>query len=146
MRLLSPAALGRFLLPNLVLFLVGCGSSDLPAPPGERLQVFPVQGEVAIAGQPVSGVRVFFTQLDGKKLTFNTVTDAHGKYAFSLYAKGDGLPPGKYGVRLTQPQDMVDDFEVETDKLKGRYNNPRLSAFSVEVKSQPNQISRFDLK
>jgi hypothetical protein len=77
----------------------------------------------------------------------DALTDEAGKFRFGTYTDSDGLPPGKYDIRLTWP-DVVrrSDPSLEMDRLAGLYNSPAKPAFTIEVKESDNVLAPFTLK
>jgi hypothetical protein len=111
---------------------------------------YPVSGAITSKGGPAAEVRVTAVSAGpspeaGRE--FETITDEKGEYRFGTNTATDGLPPGRYAVRVTWP-DVVrrSDPENEIDKLRGRFNNPKKPAFTIEVKETTNTIPPFDLK
>jgi hypothetical protein len=74
------------------------------------------------------------------------VTDDAGKFVCSTNVAGDGLPPGRYLVAVTWPEELQTEPEVEIDRLRGRYANPTRSRLRAEVKTGPNQLPPFQLQ
>ncbi|NQT12783.1 MAG: hypothetical protein HQ582_08540, partial [Planctomycetes bacterium] len=75
---------------------------------GERLEVYPVEGEVFVDGQPAEGAMVVLQPVTPRVLPEGTQpvgstgqVDASGKFTISTYSSGDGAPAGKYGVSVT---------------------------------------------
>ncbi len=130
----------------ILLTAVGCGShiSVTPEP------AYPVSGTITAKSSPAVEARVTAVSLGpspeaGRE--FDAITDDKGEYRFGTNTATDGLPPGRYAVRVTWP-DVVrrSDPEHEIDRLRGRYNDPKKPAFTIEVKAGDNLLPPFDLK
>jgi hypothetical protein len=136
----------QILLVLFVLFVAGC--SERKHEPGPKVESFPVTGTVSVAGQPAAGARVFFhpTPYQPRQRVFDAFTGEGGQFQPTTNTPGDGLPPGKYIVTITWPEIPTDDPELERDKLRGRYNNPKRPVFTVEVKAEANNLKPFELK
>lgn len=137
----------RLLALALCVSPVACSTKSTDPP---RETVFPVSGTITMRGAPVFEVRVTARLVganpeDGRQ--FDTLTDEKGEYRFSTYADADGLPPGKYEIRLTWP-DVVrrSDPSREADRLNGRYNVAKRPTFLIEVKDAAVVAPPFDIK
>ncbi|VTU01893.1 Uncharacterized protein OS=Blastopirellula marina DSM 3645 GN=DSM3645_13505 PE=4 SV=1 [Gemmataceae bacterium] len=130
----------------LALVTAGCGGKTVPP----RETAYPVSGVVRVKGAPAFEARLTAVPVGAPPDTdrqFETLTNEKGEYRFGSNITPDGLPPGQYGVRITWP-DVVrpTDPEHEIDRLRGRYNDPKKPAFTIEVKETTNTIPPFDLK
>ena len=94
------------LLPLFSIGLVGCGSSD-------GLNRKALSGTVTVDGAPVPNGSVSFEPLVAGGVGSGAVISA-GKYSI---AQKDGLPPGKYLVRITG--DDGENFGVSQGKMPG---------------------------
>ncbi|MCC6508169.1 MAG: carboxypeptidase regulatory-like domain-containing protein [Pirellulaceae bacterium] len=99
-------ALGLGLLTIGLSFSSGCGG-------GDGLNRKPLSGAVTVDGAPVPNGSVNFEPLFEGGIGGGAVI-SEGKYAI---AKADGLPPGKYRVRITG--DDGKNFEVGAGKMPG---------------------------
>jgi hypothetical protein len=129
-----------------VLVLVGCGS-------GKRA-VFPVHGQVTFENKPVANALVTFQPLDGPELERSSqsiLTEEDGSFAATTYAKGDGLPVGKYAVTVTwlvAPRGSKATGEedmVRVNQLPQRYSRPESSGLQITVEPRPNELEPFHL-
>ena len=78
-----------------VVVLLGCGES-LP-------NYKPVTGQVTFQGKPLAAARVRFIPVDTTTgVGGQAKTDAEGKYRVVYAQGGDGLPPGKYKITVSQ--------------------------------------------
>lgn len=90
----------------LCLDCLGCGSSD-------PLNRKAVAGKVTVDGVPVPNGSISFEPLSAGRVGSGAVISS-GKYSIS---KADGLPPGKYLVRITG--DDGANFAVSAGKMPG---------------------------
>lgn len=130
---------------QVVLFLAvltsGCGQNT-----GGRLGV---SGTVRFQGAPLQSGTIEFASADAKQLTGSTITD--GKYSVPA---AQGLPPGKYTVRISATQDEgaaptgPPGPESMTQQAKSlippQYNVD--STLTAEVTQGGNNVFDFDLK
>ena len=126
-----------------LVFLAGCGKD------AGRVAVYPVTGSVLTKGKGVPHARVTFVaqgREDGPALETEFLTDPSGKFTAMTYKPGDGLPPGKYAVLLQWPEVVTDDPALGGDRFRGRYNDRKKPAYTVEVKAEPNRLPPFDVK
>jgi hypothetical protein len=134
---------GRVLLLLVVVAMTtSCRRSS------DRVDVYPVQGDVRCQGQPTVGALVVFHPLDTseklQKLRPAGTVDATGKYVLSTYEPGDGAPPGKYRVTVIWPSPGQGEHPGP-DRFGGRYTNPNGSPLTAAVTSGENHIEPFDL-
>jgi len=131
----------------LCLLISGCGSTPATSP---REPAFPVTGTVKVKGAPVFEARVMAVPAGAapdSTRRFDALTDEKGEFRFGTNTDSDGLPPGKYDIRITWP-DIIRRIEPdrEADQLNGRYNSPKKAPFTFEVKETTNVIPPFELK
>ncbi len=141
-------AFRRFAAAVSCLVAVGCGGSQDTG--GPREPAFPVFGVVKVKGVPAFEARVIAVPAGSTPETspqFDAITNEKGEFRFGMNTETDGLPPGKYDIRITWP-DIVrrHEPEREIDQLNGRYNQPKKPAFTIEVKSGDNTLPPFELK
>lgn len=81
------------------LLLAGCGGEA-------RYKVVKVAGTVLLDDKPHGPARLTFTPVsasqEDKRSTVGGEVDASGKFTLTTYDKGDGAPPGKYTVTLSE--------------------------------------------
>jgi hypothetical protein len=129
------------------VLLAGCGPP--PAAEVTPLECYPVAGTVFVSGAPAAGARLTFYPTpprDDLPSSFKTITDAAGRFVGSTNTVGDGLPPGRYTITMTWPEELGDSPETESDRLQGRFADPKRSRLTAEVKKQPNQLPPFHLR
>lgn len=127
------------------LTLSGCGGDS------SRKGTFPVTGTVMVDGSPADNLAVTATPISGMDKEAPTVTsaftDAQGKFTFSTYETGDGIPSGQYALTFRWGQLNMLTMNYDGDKLNGRYNDPAKSEFKIEVgDGQPLDVGTFELK
>lgn len=129
-----------------ILFAVaasGCGDSS-------RLKIYPVRGEVKVAGQPAVGARVFFHPVenlgDPKGLRPVAIVEPDGSFQLTTYLTNDGAPAGDYAVTITWPTKTGADEEAGGDRLKLAYPNAKALKIKVTVKAEKNVLEPFELK
>ena len=77
----------------IAVTLVGCSSR-----PANRPATYPVSGIVTFSGSPVAGATVGFQSKQPQGRSASGITDAEGRYKLTTFSRGDGAPPGDYGV------------------------------------------------
>jgi hypothetical protein len=122
---------------------LGCSSC------GHSPSLYPVTGKVLVKGAPAAGATVFFERHDAGLMNEQTIMGIVGEDgSFRLVSgpHGEGAPPGEYDV-FVEWRHRAERAKgpLGTDRLKGHYgdrNHPRLHAV---VKSEPTDLSPFDL-
>ena len=116
----------------------------------------PVEGKVLFKNQPAVGaVVVFHLQGDesGQADRPAGVTDENGVFRLST-AAGEGAPAGSYVVTVFWPEDALPvakkkafttDRVERTDRLGGRYSDPKTSPLRAEVISGANNLDPIPL-
>ena len=107
----------------------------------------PAAGEVLIQGKPAANVRLVFHPVPARPEwgMFRALTGADGTFKCTTNVPEDGLPPGRYTVTITWPEMIQEDPEYESDKLRGRYADPRRPAFVVDVAAPATRFPPFKL-
>lgn len=120
----------------IVIGLCGCGAGD---PLGRR----PVSGKVTLAGEPLAHGTIAFEPAG--QGTSAGATIANGTYAI---AADQGLPPGKYTVRISSPTGGVatpeapgESTQLATEQIPADYNSN--STLKVEVLKEGNNAFDF---
>jgi hypothetical protein len=120
-----------------------------------RIQVYPVQGRVLVAGAPAGGARVvFYPQSDELKKPGMPVpegmTDSQGAFKLRSYEPDDGAPAGDFKVSVIwfepQKDGSIVDSPSAKDRLAGRYSNPQKSQLTAKVEKGGGEIPPFELQ
>jgi len=126
---------------TVFFILTGCGSGDSPqarlnkAIP-DRTSVVPLSGVVSIDGKP-RGALMIRLIIEGQDApdpkTPKVVSDPEGKFEFTTYLKGDGVPVGNYRVIVEELTRSVAGGWSGPDKLENRFNHLEEPAATVNV-------------
>ena len=141
-------------LLNLVVFS-GCGGENAQdrlnqaIPESQRQSVVPLSGTVTLDGKPSPDLMVRLVK-DGEGAPDSTspksVTDSSGRFEFTTYLSGDGVPPGKYAVLVEQLTKAGTAGWSGPDQLKNRFNHVKEPAAALQVKSgEPQVDAKIDL-
>src|SRR5262245_26973583 len=106
-----------------------------------------IEGTVTLNGQPLDKAVIALHPTDPKagKIEPKGETDDNGRYTLTTFQKDDGAPAGKYRVTVVVPErDDKGKPKKGTDRLKGKYGDPKTTVLTVEVSEGENQL-RFDL-
>jgi hypothetical protein len=129
----------------LVLLLAGCSASRT-----DRLTVYPVSGKLLVKGQPAAGAKIRLDPLDSSQpagLCPHAIVDADGGFRLTTYTSADGAPAGTYALTVKWPLPPSARHENDnTDRLKGRYADPKHPVRQVEIKAGDNDLGTSDLK
>lgn len=128
----------------LATILGGCGRSD-------RLPLNTVEGTVLYRGQPAEGAFVVFHPKNPsekmRKLRPAATTGEGGLFKLSTYGPNDGIPAGDYRVTVIwRGVSNGGDESHETDRLMGRYSNPKTTPLKMTINPDDPQPALFDLK
>lgn len=135
---------------GMIGLLAGCGDGNPPT--------YPVTGKVTYKSQPMGGALVVFHPLDSQRV--NEVkpfakSNEDGSYTLSLLGMNDGAREGEYGVTViwngpTKTKEAKfgigggEGGPATSDKLGGRYGDPRSPKFKVTVKKGEKNHFEFD--
>jgi hypothetical protein len=121
------------LLAGVVAAAGGCGSG---------LRTHPVEGTVTThEGRPLAGAQVIWQRID-PPLTATAITDESGRYRVGTRRPADGAPPGRYRVKLVEPQ--ADDIDAApAERIPRRYRALESSGLERTVEAGRN---RFDIR
>jgi 5-hydroxyisourate hydrolase-like protein (transthyretin family) len=120
-------AAGMLLLASLV---PGCSRRSEGSP---RVKTYPCFGVVEVDGEPAAGVMVVcYPDKDGaeQKLPSGSMTGENGKFVFSTYAAGDGVPAGNYTLVFKWKELGIGET---ADRLGSAYSDPTKSNFHIAV-------------
>ncbi len=130
-----------FMLCGLALACTSCGDNGL----------YPVCGRVMCNGAPATGAFVYLVRRDADPLEQQSVmgvVQADGSFTLVCDAKGKGAPPGEYHVLIKWPNRSGRGKGMAhkiSDRLKGRYADPKHPPWSITIKAQANELPPFDL-
>jgi hypothetical protein len=91
-----------------------------------------------IRGQPAAGAVVRLQAADAKlaRLCPHATVENDGTFRVTTFDTADGAPTGTYALTLTWPLPPRPGHEnANTDRLKGRYADPKQPALRVDVKA-----------
>jgi hypothetical protein len=129
----------------LLLLIAGCAGGT-----GDRVQSYPVSGNVYVNGQPAAGAKVECYCLDNPALLPlrpHAITKADGSFQLTTYKTGDGAPVGSYALTVKWPLPPKPGSSAEgPDRLKGRYADPKRPARRIGVRAGDNDLETIDLK
>jgi hypothetical protein len=139
---LRPGSLALCFLCVLFLAPMGCRKST-------GIPVYPVRGEVFVAGQPAIGAEVMFHPLgaDPTRRFASATVQADGSFQLTTIKANDGAPPGEYAISITWCDEYRDEGERRTgpDRLQWRFYDPATSGLKFTVATGNNAVPRFDL-
>jgi hypothetical protein len=125
--------------------------------------VFPLAGAVHIDGHVPNGkgdvivikgdvIVMLYSPgdlADYERCPLSAICDRDGRFEFSTYAKGDGMPPGEY-VLTKKGLRQLRELYWGPDQLGNRFNDPEknrsISSFRITHRSPGKKDYVFDLK
>jgi len=145
-------------------FFGGCGHT--PPKPKNQLPTTPVTGTIHINGEAMAGVRVFAFRSDKPDSFYDTEVDASpaggqvalsstgGKFQFTTYTVGDGLPEGEYVFAFYWDGGGAEVLGSDERKISPaartfakKYGNPKKSDIKCTCKKgTPVDLGVLDLK
>jgi len=143
----------------LLCFIVSAGCNG-----GEeagRLPVHPVSGKVSVNGQPASGVLVLLHPAEASPAAKagvlpSATTQEDGTFQLSSYDQNDGAPLGGYSVTIQWYQAdakstkgkpaMPSGFARPSDRLQGKYKDPRKSPWQVTITEGNNVLRPIEVE
>jgi 5-hydroxyisourate hydrolase-like protein (transthyretin family) len=141
----------RSILPLVVcVSFMGLSCSHKRTDPN-RVDTVPVKGLVLVDGQPIADVTVDIHNVadaGAKQVTKPFAkTKGDGKFEFSTYEAGDGVPPGEYVATFNAKKfSMISHSYVGPDKLNNRYSDPKKSQVRIKVeKGKPVDLGKIEL-
>lgn len=136
-----------FALIVLLVFatLTGCGKKS------DRVQVFPVEGQVTFNGQPLANAFVVLHPRDpiaaGTPVA-RAQTDSNGTFHVSTYESSDGAAVGEYAVTVEYYQ-LLDNgngsSEPGPNVLPPRLASPATTEFVARVSANPNKLPTMEV-
>jgi hypothetical protein len=141
----------RSILPLVVcVSLLGLSCSHKRIDPN-RVETVPVKGQVLVDGQSIADVTVdIHNAADAgatKAAKSFAKTKDDGKFEFSTYEAGDGVPPGEYvATFMAKKFSMISHSYVGPDKLNDRYSDRKKSQVRIKVeKGKPVDLGKIEL-
>lgn len=95
-----------------------------------------------VDGTPVSGAKVLFRSAESGT-SADGITDADGNYQVGGVERGDGVPPGKYQVAVSEKRGGWDNPKDRT--IHAVYESPSTSGFECEVTTASRTMT-YDMK
>lgn len=144
------------LMPLLCLVMsAGCGGESAQdrlnqaIPESQRQSVVALSGTITLDGKPTADLMVRLVEDGAAKpdpSSPKSVTGSDGKFEFTTYLSGDGVPPGKYAVIVEQLTRSGTAGWSGPDQLRNRFNHVKEPAATLEVKSgEPQNDVKIDL-
>jgi hypothetical protein len=117
---------------------------------GERQEaVYPLRGQVLLAGQPLAEAVVVLHRADGQGRNLTARTDAEGRFEVTTYQPGDGAPIGDY-VATVEFRELVQEGDEPMrngrNLLPERYANPSTSGIVCAVHAGTNELPPWQLE
>ena len=118
--------------------------------PEERMEVFPVKGQVSFRGEPATGAFVVLHPAaawpDVPKPTGKVAQD--GSFQLTTYEEGDGAPPGEYAVTVEWRKlvNQAGDFSAGPNVIPPKYSQPQTSPLTVTINESPNDLPAIEIE
>src|SRR5262245_32674893 len=112
-----------------------------------RKPVYPVRGQVLVGGKPAPQAFVVFHPLDDdmpEALRPYGHAGPDGSFTLTSYAPNDGAPAGEYAATVVWLA-AAGLNEDAPDRLKGRYQAPKLTKLRATVQKGPTELEPFRL-
>jgi hypothetical protein len=125
--------------------LVGCGKNS------DRVQVFPVEGQVTLNGHPLANAFVVLHPKDANASgvpAARAQTDSNGTFRASTYEADDGAAVGEYAVTIEyyQPIDNGNgSSEPGPNVLPARLGSPQTTEHVLRVTANPNKFPPIEV-
>ena len=130
------------LVTALAFACSSCGSSN---------KLYNVSGRVMYKGAPAAGATVFFQRQGADPLheqNIMGIVQPDGSFNLVCGPHGEGAPPGDYDVLIEWRERTGAGkglAEKGSDRLKGRYADPKHPLLRAVVKAKPNSLPTFEL-
>jgi hypothetical protein len=125
---------------------LACGSC------ANKNNLYPVLGKVTYKGSPASGATVFFHRQGGDAMNDHMImgiVQEDGSFELVCGSLGKGAPPGEYDVLIEWKQVAGQSKgrpQHGSDKLNGRYADPKRPLFHATVEGKATNLPPFELK
>jgi hypothetical protein len=117
--------------------LTGCGNNG-------RLNTYPVEGKLFVAGMPAGNANVYFYPLDpGQQRVPVAITAPDGSFRLTTLRPGDGAPPGRYDVTVIWPDYAIPRDECADplhDRLKLQCADRNKTKLHAVVRPGKNEV------
>jgi hypothetical protein len=130
-----------YLISALALTAVSCTNN----------KIYPVSGKVTYKGDPAVGATVFFHRQGVDPMNEHmimAIVQDDGSFELVCGSLGKGAPPGKYDV-LVEWKPVTGQSKGRpqhgSDKLKGRYADPKHPLLHATVDARATNLSPFEL-
>jgi hypothetical protein len=113
--------------------------------------LYPVSGSVTYDGAPAVGAAVFFYRHGGDPMKDHLlmgIVQDDGSFELVCGSLGKGAPVGDYDVVIQwkQPSNQARGLAIHgTDKLQGRYADPKRPLMHAKVEAKANTLPPFAL-
>jgi hypothetical protein len=125
----------------VALLAAGCGDG--------RPKLYPVSGQVFVAGKPADGAVVVLHAVGGGIPDVPrpvATVGPDGSFQLTTYDANDGAPAGTYKVTVMWFPKKKSPMEPDgPDRLKGRYASPEKTPLEVTVQPGPTTLEPFKL-
>jgi len=133
--------------------LAGCGGDSaqdrLDQAIPNRESVVPLSGVITVGGKPSADLMIRLVKegaSEPDRTSPKTVTDSNGKFEFTTYLAGDGVPAGKYAAIVEKMTRVGTSGWSGPDQLQNLFNHVKEPAATLEVKSgEPQTDVKIDL-
>lgn len=139
-------AVRLFAASAFALLAAGCGGQGT-----DRVQTFPVEGQVKFEGKPMANAFVVLHPkqgVDPKVTSARGQTDEQGNFKVSTYDSGDGAPLGEYSVTIEYCRIVktAEGYSRSPNLLPAKYSSPQSTILTARVAEGTNKLEPFDLR
>jgi hypothetical protein len=131
----------NYLLLGAGILASGCAKRTEP--------VYPVSGQVLLAGQPLAEALVVFHPIDQTRRSLPAYTDTSGRFRLTTHQPGDGAAAGAYAVTI-EYRDLVQEGDEQSragqNRLPARYGQPETSGLRCEIIAATNELPAWNLE
>jgi hypothetical protein len=118
--------------------LAGCENND-------RLNTYPVEGKLFVAGTPVGNASVYFYPCDPSQQRIPVaITAPDGTFRLTTICPDDGAPEGRYDVTVIWPDYSIPRDECADplhDRLKSQYADRSKTELHALVSPGKNEVT-----
>ena len=139
----------RFVYPMLAIVVstcLGCSQGT-----GDRVKVYPVEGQITLNGRPLEHAFVVLhprSAGDPPLPAARAQTDLEGRFEVSTYDARDGAAPGEYAVTVQQHKLVKsgDGFTPGPNVLSPRIGSPDSTDIIVTIAEGPNRLAPIEVR